>query len=160
MKRMVHKVLATLFAFAVVLCTTILPGCTVTTALRGEPGIDIGTLERGLSRSDAEAILGPPVREWTTSSNVRYRIYRYDAGVPPSKGDAVAMGFLDVISLGLVELYEATGLTDISHPSENDIRRIWRQIAISYDTDERIVGLFRDFSDLDVLPDDGRPTEP
>ena len=69
------------------------------------------------------------------------------------------MGFLNVISLGLVELYEATGMTDISHPSEDDIRRIWRQLAISYDTDERIVGLFRDFSDLDVLPDDGRPAE-
>ena len=159
MGRMVHKVLAALVGAAVFLGTVNLLGCTISAALRGEPGMDISTLRPGVSRSEAEAILGPPVREWTTSSNVRYCIYRYDAGVPPSKGDAVTMGFLNVISLGLVELYEATGMTDISHPSEDDIRRIWRQLAISYDTDERIVGLLRDFSDLDVLPDDGRPAE-
>lgn len=157
---MVRKVLAVLFGAAVFLGTAHLLGCTSAAALRGEPGMDISTLKPGLLRSEAEAILGPPVREWTTSSNIRYCIYRYDAGVPPSQGDAVAMGFMNVISLGLFELYEATGVTDLSHPSEDDIRRIWRQIAISYDTDERIVGLFRDFSDLDVLPNDGRPVEP
>ena len=160
MGRMVHKVLAALFGAAVFLGTANLLGCTSTAALRGEPGVDIGALKPGLLRRETEAILGPPVREWTTSSNVRYCIYRYDAGVPPSKGDAVAMGFLNVISLGLFELYEATGVTDLSHPSEDDFRRIWGQIAISYDTDEHIVGLFRDCGDLDVLPDDGRPAEP
>lgn len=160
MEQMATKVLGALFSAAIILSMASLMGCTSAAALRGEPGMDIGTLKPGMARSEVEAVLGSPLREWTTPSNIRYRIYRYDAGVPPSQSEAATMVFINVISLGLFELYEATGVTDLSHPSKDDMRRVWRQIAISYDADERVVALFHDFSDLDVLPDNGRPEGP
>ncbi len=132
-------------------------GCTSAAALRGEPGRDISTIRQGLTRSAAEEILGPPLREWMTSAGVRYRVYRYDAGVAPSRSDAGAYIFLNVITAGLFELYEATGVTDLSRPSADDPRRVRRQVAVAYDTDDRIVGVFDGFGDFDVLPEDGRP---
>lgn len=157
MRRMASKAVAALLGTLTVLGASHLQGCTIAAALRGEPGTDIGNLKPGLTRSAAEAVLGPPRREWTTPVNIRYRIYRYDAGVPASRSDAAAMTFLNVISLGLFELYEAAGVTDLSRPSQEDVRRVWRQIAIAYDAEDRIVGLFDDFGALDVLPDDGQP---
>lgn len=137
-----------------------LHGCTTAAALRGEAGKDISAIKPGVTRSAAEELLGLPLREWTTPANIRYRVYRYDAGVPPSRSDAGAYIFLNIISAGLFELYEATGATDLSKPSADDSRRVWRQVAIAYDPGDRIVGVFDNFGDLDVLPDDGRPPAP
>lgn len=136
-----------------------LQGCTIASFTKGQPGTDISSLKPGVSRAEAEAILGPPLREWTTPMNIRYRIYRYDAGVPPSgTGETVAfVAFMDVITLGLFEVYEATGATNLSKPSKDSLMRVWRQIAIAFDADERSVGLFDNFADLDVLPADGLP---
>jgi len=156
---MANRVLAALIGAVIFLGILNLQGCTVSSLTKGQPGKDISTLKPSLSRSEAEAILGPPLREWTTPMNIRYRIYRYDAGVPPSgTGESVAfVAFMDVITLGLFEFYEATGVTDLTKPSKDSSMRVWRQIAIAYDANERIEGLFDNFGDLDVLPADGHP---
>jgi hypothetical protein len=131
-------------------------GCSSARALRGSPGIDLSPIDPGLQRRSAEQILGPPEREWVTSADIRYCVYRYDAGVPPSRQDAAAFFFLNVISAGLFEVYEATGVTHLSRQSADYPGRIRRQMAIAYDRGGSIVGAFDDFSDLDPLPDDGR----
>jgi hypothetical protein len=131
-------------------------GCTSAAALRGEEGKNTSAIQVGLSRSDAESILGSPVREWLTSENIRYCVYRYDGGVPPSDSDAIGYAFLNIMSAGLFEFYEATGMTKLSKPSHDSPRRVWRQIAVAYDNQDRIVGVFDNFGDLDVLPADGR----
>ena len=156
MRRVTNRVLRVTAAILFSLTLAQLHGCTSVAALRGEPGQDISAIRQGLSRAAAEAVLGQPLREWVTPENIRYRVYKYDAGVPPSQSDANAYIFLNIISAGLFELYEATGVTDLSRPSRNDLRRVWRQIAIAYDADDRIVGIFDNFGDLDVLPDDGQ----
>ena len=130
-------------------------GCTSAIALRGAEGKDISSIQVGLSRGDAESILGSPVREWLTSENIRYCVYRYDGGVPPSDSDAIAYAFLNIISAGLFEFYETTGMTKLSN-LEHAYRRVLHQIAVAYDNQDRIVGFFDNFGDLDVLPADGR----
>ena len=131
-------------------------GCSSARALKGSPGIDVSPINPGLERRSAEQILGPPLREWITSCDVHYCVYRYDAGVPPSRGDAAALFFLNVISAGLFEVYEASGVTHLSRQSADSPGRTHRLMAVAYDRGGRIVGAFDDFSDLDPLPDDGR----
>jgi hypothetical protein len=130
-------------------------GCTSAAALRGEEGKNTSSIQVGLSRSDAESILGSPVREWLTSENIRYCVYRYDGGVPPSDSDAIGYALMNAMSLGLFEFFEATGMSKLSN-QYNSQRRVWRQIAVAYDNQDRIVGVFDNFGDFDVLPADGR----
>ena len=130
-------------------------GCMVAATLRGEQGKDVSSVKLGISREEAENVLGSPIREWVTSSNIRYCVYVYDAGIPPSASEAAAIAFLDIISLGLVELHEVTGRTHLGDTSKK-IGRVYNQIAVAYDTGGIIVGVFDRFGDFDVLPPDGR----
>jgi hypothetical protein len=75
--------------------------------------------------------------------------------VPPSDSDAIAYAFINIISAGLFEFYETTGMTKLSN-LEHAYRRVLHQIAVAYDNQDRIVGFFDNFGDLDVLPADGR----
>lgn len=144
---------------AIAVCSAIVLlqfGCTSAAALRGEQGKDISSVKVGLTRQEVESTLGTPEREWLTSEKIRYCVYRYDGGVPPSDGDAVAYAFINIISAGLFEFYEAVGATKLSKPSQDDLRRVWLKVAIAYDSNNRVVGIFDHFGDLDPLPADGR----
>lgn len=125
-----------------------LAGCAVATVAKGRPGQDISEIAPGAPRARVESIVGAPKREWTTGSGVRYRMYRYDAGVAPSTGDASAVAFMDVISLGLSEAFW-DGQTLLG-PS----RRAW--LAVSYDAEDRAIGVFADVTEFENLPEDGR----
>jgi hypothetical protein len=122
--------------------------CTAVSALQGKPGLDVSRIKAGMSKVDAEQILGSPIREWVTSSGVSYGIYDYDAGVPPSGSEAAANVFMDIISVGVWELFGAFG-----HQPELRKRE---QMAVSYDVDGLVIGTFDHFGDFDVLPADGR----
>jgi len=127
----------------------LLNGCMAASLYNGKPGLDVGIVKEQMSRTEVERILGSPIREWNTPSGVVYRVYDYDAGVPPSTGDAAAIVFLDAISLGLSELIWA--FTPLPEFRKRD------QMAVSYDGNDRVLGVFDHFGDFDVLPADGRP---
>ena len=130
-------------------------GCVTVAVLKGEPGKDVSSIKPGISKQGAEEILGSPMREWITPLDIHYCVYSYDAGIPPSVADAAAGAFFDISSVGLFELYEATGLTKL-HEQHKRMFRVWEKIAISYDANDTVVGVFHHLGDFDVLPDDGR----
>ena len=126
-------------------------GCAVATLYRGKPGLDTTGVQPGASRADVETIMGAARREWTTQQGVRYRVYVYNGGVEGSVGDAIAFGVMDVISVGLWELFYAI------HPMpDGAARKITERMAVSYDQLDTVIGVFDHFGDFDVLPDDGR----
>jgi len=123
--------------------------CMAATALKGKKGLDVSTVKVGMSKADAEKSLGPPVREWVTSSGILYRVYDYDAGMPPSGGDAAAHVFMDVATAGVWEIFGAFG-------AFNDLEsRKREQMAVSYDVNDMVIGVFDHFGDFDILPADG-----
>ncbi|MGA8005276.1 MAG: hypothetical protein WCA17_04190 [Burkholderiales bacterium] len=126
-----------------------LAGCAVSTVAKGRPGQDLSGIAPGASRAKVESIVGAPKREWTTASGVRYRMYRYDAGVAPSASDASAVAFLDVATLGLSEAIWGNQQTLLG-PS----REAW--LGVSYDAEDRAIGVFRDITEFENLPEDGR----
>lgn len=130
-----------------------LGGCAVSRAARGLPGTDLSEVQAGRTRAQVEAVLGAPSREWSTLAGVRYRMYRYDAGQPGSQGDAAGLLFMDVISLGLTEVFSAADPTGWDIPVEQRMRTL----AVSYGPDEVAIGVFRDVTEFERLPDDGRP---
>ena len=125
-----------------------LAGCAVSQVAKGRPGRDLSAIAPGVTRAKIESIVDAPKREWTTNAGVRYRMYRYDAGVAPSGSDASAIAFIDVISLGLSEAYW-DGPTLLG-PS----REAW--LAVSYDAEDRAIGVFPDVTEFENLPEDGR----
>ena len=127
----------------------LLSSCTAVSALKGEAGIDMRSIRAGISKADVEEILGAPIRQWHSSPDTLYCLYYYDAGAPPSKAEAGAHVFMDVVSLGLWEVFGALGELELeTHTTE--------KIAISYDIRNRAIGLFDRFDDFDKLPIDGR----
>jgi hypothetical protein len=132
-------------------CTILLQtGCMAASAIKGKPGLDVSGIKAGMSQDEVEQILGPAVREWATSSGIWYRIYVYDGGAPPSPGDAAAHVFMDVATVGIWELVGAIS-SDFA-PSA----RISEKIALAYDGQDIVVGVFDHLSDFDMLPLDGR----
>ncbi len=131
-------------------------GCVMAVAtLKGEPGKDVSSIKPGISKQEAEDILASPSREWITPQGIHYCVYSYDAGIPPSVGDAAFFAFFGIISGGLYDLYEVTGVTHMDN-TRKAMGRVVEKIAISYDPDDTIVGVFDHFRDFDALPDDGR----
>jgi hypothetical protein len=123
-------------------------GCLAASALKGKPGLDVSPVKIGMSKSDVEEVLGGHNREWVTSSGIVYCVYGYDAGVPPSVGDATAHIVMDIISLGAWEL--ALALQPFPEFRRRD------QMAVSYDINGMALGVFDHFGDFDLLPEDGR----
>jgi hypothetical protein len=108
-----------------------------------------------MTLAQVEAVVGTSDREWYTPLGVRYRLYRYDAGIAPDKADAGAILFLDVISLGMIEVMEAVsegGFT--AEPHE------FQDLAVAYDTHDVAIGVFTDVGPATVLPEDGRNPGP
>lgn len=143
------RVLAT----SLLIASLALSSCSVHRALQGTPGADISTVQRGITRDQVEACLGTPVRTWTTVTGVHYDIYMYDGGIPPNASDASALLFLDVISVGLTELFIQLDPTALNGP-----RKVTR-IAVAYDSGDRVIGVFDDIGDFESLPEDGMPPD-
>lgn len=131
----------------------LLTACATARLAEGERGTDISSVRIGATQAEIEATLGLSVREWRTASGIRYRLYSYDAGAPPSKGDAATMLYLDIVSAGLAELIIAA---DNSHGG-NAFKPMHTSglLAVAYADDDRVVGVFPGITEFSVLPDDG-----
>lgn len=128
-------------------------GCAVSSVARGTAGTDLSPVHVGATRAGIERHLGKPARQWTTSTGVHYCLYTYDRGLPGSASDAAAVGFLDLISLGLVELFwklDPPADSKPDHPSRRS------NVAVAYDTSGVVLGVFVDVSEMASLPEDGR----
>ena len=131
-----------------------LQGCAVHKVWKGEAGEDLSSLTPGMTMDQIEAVVGTSDREWYTSLGVRYRLYRYDAGIAPDKADAGAILFLDVISLGMLEVIDAvSGESLMAEPRE------FHDLAVSYDDRGVAIGIFTGVNTTTVLPEDGRNLE-
>ncbi|NJC88509.1 MAG: hypothetical protein FIB02_08260 [Desulfuromonas sp.] len=96
-----------------------------------------------------QAIVGPPLREWTTAVEIRYGVYSYNGGRPGSAADASALLFMDVITAGLFEVFMFLGTNDFERSG------LMKQMAVAYDSNNLVVGAFDDFGDFEALPVDG-----
>ena len=123
-------------------------GCAVVRVARGEPGVDVRSVQPGVARTEAEAILGPPLRQWVSATGIRYCTYEYDAGRPPSVGEAVGWVILDVVMFGIFELV-ALWMPPEKVFGKNSSARL----VLSYDERDVVLGVFNEF---DELPPDGR----
>lgn len=131
----------------ILLVTWICAGCTAVQLASGDKGSDVTKIQPGLTRTEAEAVLGSSVREWKSPTGVNYRTYQYDGGRPTNVSDAIAVGLLDVMTLGIMEAVIATG------PDTMEEKRTTSRVVISYDEQDVILGVFDEF---DELPPDGR----
>lgn len=130
---------------ALVVLSMVTTGCVAVKFAKGEKGTDVTGIQPGVKRANAEAILGPPVRDWTSPTGIRYSTYYYDAGVPPNIPDAAAFALMDLISGGIFELVGAINEFPLHHTTDG--------MVISYNDRAVVLGIFDEF---DELPPDGR----
>jgi hypothetical protein len=118
--------------------------------MNGQPGADLSAVRVGATRADVEARLGAPVRTWTTREGVEYWLYRYDGGVPPDPSAAFLV-LIDVLTLGL-----PTALDQAMPETSAEREQRMRWVAVSYDREGVVLGVFVDIGDFTALPADGR----
>ncbi len=134
--------------------TWICAGCTVAQLAAGEEGADVTKIQPGLTRSEAEAVLGSSVKEWKSPAGVNYQTYQYDGGRPANTSDATAIALIDIMTLGIFEAVEAiTADNPHSFRKFMEKKRTTSRVVISYDEQDFILGVFDEF---DELPADGR----
>lgn len=138
-------VLPTLMVLLLVFFST---GCFAVKMAKGEKGPDVTGIQPGVTRANAEAMLSPPIREWTSSTGIRYTTYSYDAGRPPNMSETAAVVFMDVLTVGIFELILAT-----REQQPWTLDHIMERIVISYSDRAVVLGIFDEF---DELPPDGR----
>jgi hypothetical protein len=142
---------------AVVLCSlALLGGCSVTAALQTEPGVDVSSVAPGATREQVEAVVGKPVKEWTSALGVRYCVYQYYGGKQPSHSNASGRVLLNIASLGFLELlYQLDADTQKRDREEG---KVFPLMAVSYDAQSVVIGTFPGFTQFTALPPDGRST--
>lgn len=140
-------------AFAIVALLVLLvmvgTGCTVNKLAAPVEGKDITTVQSGITREQVEALLGSPTREWSSKTGIDYCMYEYDAGYPGDNASAALWAVMDVMSLGLFELYHELGL----YPDPTKGQHLKSRVIVSYDNEGTVLGVFDEFA---VLPDDGK----
>jgi hypothetical protein len=107
----------------------------------------------GISKTEVQALLGEPSREWATHEGISYCVYKYDGGYKGSSSEASAVLFLDIISVGVTELFVLLDPDTFKPVHEK------KQIAVAYDQQSRVVGVFVDFADFEDLPASGNSQE-
>lgn len=134
-----------------------LAACTLAEALRTEPGVDTAAVRPGATREQVEAVLGPPTKTWKLTTGVEYRVYRYYAGKDASAYAATQSILLNIATLGVLELlYEADADT---RKAISDSGKKEAVLAVSYDDQGLVLGVFSDFSQFRPLPADGRSVQ-
>lgn len=126
-------------------------GCGAVTLARGTRGVDVDHIQPGVTRTQAEAVLGKPKRDWISRDGVQYFTYEYDTGRPPNISDATGFVIMDLVSLGLWEVIDAAhghAVLNRSLPPSTSAR-----VVISYDDTDVVRGIFGEF---DALPPDGQ----
>jgi hypothetical protein len=126
-------------------------GCGAIELARGTPGIDVSQIQPGVTRAQAEAVLGKPKKDWISPDGVHYFTYEYDTGRPPNVPDAAGFVFMDLLTFGLWEVIDAAN----GHPILNKTLSpsTSARVVISYDDGEVARGIFGEF---DTLPANGQ----
>jgi len=136
---------------ALIAAAGLLSGCTVIKSARRVPGVDPTPIQPGVSRTEAEALLGESIKQWTSETGIRYRLYRYDDGHRPDLGLAGVFIFLNTITLGLHEVF-AVITPEGKALAGGTNRRTFVPVIVSYNEADIILGVFDEFA---VLPADG-----
>ncbi|MBS0271772.1 MAG: hypothetical protein JSR85_03910 [Proteobacteria bacterium] len=89
----------------VLLCGTLLSGCSIFMALNGEKEPDISVVKKGASRTDVEVQLGLPIKENKLPNGNSTAIYTFEAGRDSSPGRAMIHGAADILTLGIWEAF-------------------------------------------------------
>ncbi len=147
---------------SIIIIVIVLTGCTVADYAAGEKGVDVSNVQPGITRAEVEAVLGEPVRSWTSSTGVFYCTYEYDSGRPPIPSEVAAHLFMDIATLGFWELIWPSIKQETpkgyDEPYDYDDKyRTTDTVLISYDNQDIIIGVFGEF---DELPPDGRSPIP
>ena len=132
----------------------LIAACAVSKPLERTPGVDLSPVKIGTTRQQVEAVVGDPLREWTTRRGVRYRLYRYDAGIDPSAGGAAVELMMDIMTLGGYEAMHAASPEEWT-AWKVETQRKWPLLAVSYDSQEIVIGVFKDVGEFDEFPEDG-----
>jgi len=133
-------------ALAIGACT----GCYATKVWQGDKGDDVAALQPSATRANAEAVLGAPMRSWTSPTNIRYATYEYYAGIPGSSSGF----FFAIFSFGGTEIGYALNLLQYPDPGPmGRMMMVWDRVVLAYDHRDVILGIFDEFDDL---PSDGR----
>jgi hypothetical protein len=82
-----------------------------------------------------------------SKEGIRYSVYEFDVGKPPSGDAAATVAAADILTLGIFELVLL--LPDSPPVVEEHTSRV----VVSFDKEDRVLGLFDEF---DELPLDGR----
>jgi hypothetical protein len=148
------RVLACLIAAAPV------GACAVVRYASVQKGDDLSSIVPGTTRGAVEKSFGSPQREWVTPAGVHYCLYRYVGDGPPAWGDASAIAVMDVGTLGgwEVAIFVLESLDSKARKVWNPDRRGSALFAVSYDQEDRVIGMFANSTELDDFPADGRPT--
>ena len=153
----VAEMTLTVTVLLAIVATLGLNGCSVVHSLQTEPGVDISAVHPGASRHQVETVVGAPVRQWKTAAGVNYCVYEYFGGKDPAYLAATGQVFLDIATLGIGEAIYATdpkALERATAPS----RKVG-VIAVSYDANGKVIGVFPNYTQFTALPPDGQPAE-
>jgi hypothetical protein len=134
------------------LIASMLLGCAMQEVLHTELGVDISGIKPGNSRVEVEAVMGAPRSQWTTSAGVRYSLYRYYAGKDASAQGAFVVGYFEIVTLGLWELARAYNPSALDFSEEG---KKYLFMAVSYDSEDRVVRIFSAIDEFALLPVDG-----
>lgn len=131
------------------LVASLVSGCaSIENALESGPGVQISAIKAGATREQVEEHVGAPLQAWVTATGVQYCTYHYFHQEPNLRA-AVGLAVLNVLSVGMLEA--RTGGIPVQHEF-----RI-ATLAVSYDQNDVVLGVFHDVGERKDFPDDGLP---
>jgi hypothetical protein len=135
---------------AICLVAALVFGCSVGRALESGPEVTIWSIKAGATREQVEERVGTPLKAWTTPTGVQYCTYHYVEHEPNLRA-AAGLVVMNVLTFGVFEVYVGERI-DVSHE-----QRI-ATLAVSYDQNDVVLGVFPDIGERKDLPDDGLPS--
>ena len=133
-----------------VIMLALLEACAVGSALKTQKGTDVSAIVPGVARSEVERQFGAAQREWTTVAGVHYCVYSRLGDAPPDAGVAATWLGMDIVTMGIIEMVPLLAKNDVYE------RRHQHPMAVAYDRDDRVVGVFPNATEFEDLPVDGR----
>jgi hypothetical protein len=131
------------------LVAALVSGCSVGRALESGPRVQISSIKAGVTRAQVEERVGTPLEAWASPTGVQYCTYHY-VEYEPNLRAAAGLVVMNVLTVGVFEVYVGEGI-DVSHE-----QRI-ATLAVSYDQNDVVLGVFPDIGERKDLPDDGLP---
>lgn len=109
-------------------------GCSVGMAMSGKKNPDLGAVRVGSTRGEIELHLGTATKINTLEDGTRVDIYEYEIGNEPSAGRAVFHGCMDILTLGIWEIFGT--------PVEGFQGEKY-YLTVKYDKDDKVLAINR-----------------